>query len=88
MSPELGDGSAFTVFMFFFFFQDAECFAGGIGAVNIFGVENIAELITPETNGTSSLIVTPFTGIRTENLESIIFFVGFVARCIDVPSAD
>jgi len=54
MSPELGDGSAFTVFMFFFFFQDAEGFAGGIGAVNIFGVENIAELITFKAAGSGA----------------------------------
>jgi len=46
MSPELGDGSVFTVFMFFFFFQDAEGFAGRIGAVNIFGVEDAAEFIS------------------------------------------
>ena len=45
MSPELGDGTVFAVFMFFFFLQDAEGFAGGIGAVDAFRVEGTPKFI-------------------------------------------
>jgi hypothetical protein len=39
-------GSIFPEFSFLFFFQDAEGFAGEIGAINVFGVKNVTELLS------------------------------------------
>jgi hypothetical protein len=50
--PGLQDKAAgllFAIFPFFFFFQDAEGFAGGIGVIKVFGVENLPLIYRRQT---------------------------------------